>query len=69
MLSWKAVKMIENNVKAAFNEIHAEQSLKQETKQFIYNKIYKNDKAENKSDKIRTCLLLKTNIDDEKYNR
>ncbi len=51
--------MIENNVKAAFNEIHAEQSLKQETKQFIYNKIYKNDKAENKSDKIRTCLLLK----------
>ncbi len=40
--------MIENNVKAAFNEIHAEQSLKQETKQFIYNKIYKNDKAENK---------------------
>ncbi len=40
--------MIENNIKAAFNEIHAEQSLKQETKQFIYDKIYKNDKAENK---------------------
>ena len=32
--------MIENNIKAAFNEIHAEQSLKQETKQFIYDKIY-----------------------------
>lgn len=40
--------MIENNIKSAFNEIHAEQSLKQETKQFIYNKIYKNDKVENK---------------------
>lgn len=41
--------MIENDLKAAFNEIHAEQSLKKETKQFIYNKIYKNDKIENKN--------------------
>lgn len=40
--------MIENKIKVAFNEIHAEQSLKQETKQFIYNKIYNNDKVENK---------------------
>lgn len=40
--------MFENDLKTAFNEIHAEQSLKQETKKFIYNKIYKNDKAENK---------------------
>lgn len=35
--------MRENDLKAAFNEIHAEQSLKQETRQFIYNRVYNNE--------------------------
>lgn len=39
--------MMEDDLKAAFDKIHAEQSLKKETKQFIYNKVY--NKVENEN--------------------